>query len=104
MERVAKMPTTSTLVMHKPSSPPLSAQPMEVGSSSMKIQITEAPMVFDFSHTNEKGKISVFVPMSIKSVPILDTIVGQSEIEEQPLLHQDETLFHQHSEPTLLEV
>ena len=61
-------------------------------------------MVFKFTHTYENGKRPEFIPKSIKSVLTLDTIAEQSEIEEQPLMHQDETPLHQHSEPTPLEV
>ena len=77
---------------------------MEVGSSSMPNQFLYAPRVVEFTHTYEKGKRQVFSPKSIKSVPILDTIVEQSEMEEKPLMHQDETHLHQHTEPTPLEV
>ena len=70
----------------------------------MKTQISKAPRVFVFTHTYEKGKRQVFASKSIKSVATLDTITEQGEIEEQPLMHKDETPFHQHSEPMSLEI
>ena len=69
----------------------------------MQNQISKAPRVIEFTHIYEKGKRWVFVPNSIKNVLTLDTIVEQSEIEGKPLMHQDETPLHQHSEPTPLE-
>lgn len=104
MERVATTPTTSPLAMHSTPSPSLSAQPMEVGSSSMKTWVSKSPRVFEFTHTNEKGKRHVFAPKYIKIVLLADTITGQSEIEEQPLMHQDEKTLHQNNIPVSLEV
>ena len=104
MERVAIIPTTSPPVMHITPSPSLSAQSMEVGSSSMKTQISKDPRVFEFTHTYEKGEKHVFATKSITSVLTLGTILEQREMEEQPLMHHDEITLHQHSKPAPLEV
>ena len=104
MERVAAMFTASLPFMHSTSSPSLSTLLMEVGSSIMQTHISEAHRVFEFTHTYEKGNREVFAPKSIKGVITLDTIAKQSEIEEKPLMHQDETHLHQHSELAPLEV
>ena len=71
MEILAAVPTTIPPILHSTSS----TQLMEVGSSSMPTHFSEAPRVFEFTYTYEKGKRRVFVPKYIKIFLTLDTII-----------------------------